>query len=51
MKRSTYLFAVIPLFLIACGTSKTYFTASIKRSVEASNQKLKSFSCNGQTLS
>ena len=40
MNRLTYLFAAIPLVLIACGTSKTYFTTDIKRSVEGSNQKL-----------
>jgi hypothetical protein len=40
MNRSTYLFAAIPLVLIACGTSKTYFTAAIRQRVEASNQKL-----------
>jgi len=40
MNRSAYLFVAIHLFLTACGTSKTYFTAAIKRSVEASNQKL-----------
>jgi hypothetical protein len=40
MRRSAYLFVVVPLVLAACGSSKTYFTTSIRRSLEASHQKL-----------
>lgn len=40
MKGSAYLLVVFALVFTACGSSKTYFTSAIRRSVEASHQKL-----------
>jgi hypothetical protein len=40
MKKSAYLYLIIPFALLSCGSSKTYFSASIRQSVEGSHQRL-----------
>ncbi|HTS45936.1 MAG TPA: hypothetical protein VMH01_16160 [Puia sp.] len=40
MKKSAYLYVLIPVVLLSCSSSKTYFTAAIRSDVEGSHQRL-----------